>query len=75
MLFLIRRVRGEMIQLLTAGGQPGTVLRGAAAASRGAFLQSLISKLNLIQSTAVNRRLVADSIFFDMHCLSSEKIS
>lgn len=73
MMFLMRWARGEMITSLTAGGQPGTAPRAAAAASHGAFLQSLISKLNLIQSTAVNRRLVADSIFFDMHSLLSAK--
>lgn len=74
MLFLIRRMRGEMIRSLGVGGRSSVAPAGIAAImSRGAFLQSLISKLNLIQSTAVNRRLVADSIFFDMHSLLSAK--
>lgn len=63
-LFLVRERRKTLGKRLTAGG------RGSEILSAARFLESLLWKLAVIRSTAANRRLVADSIFFDLHSLA-----
>ncbi|MDP3727410.1 MAG: AAA family ATPase [bacterium] len=55
--WLIRRERSELLTSLSSAAVPG---------GRAAFIRSLLEKLALMESTTVNRRLVADSVFVEL---------
>lgn len=55
--WLIHRERSELFSALAAAGATGERVR---------FIHSLLDRLSLIESTTVNRRLVADSIFVEL---------
>lgn len=57
LLFLLSRLRRDLHAALAKGGFPFRV---------AGLLGTILSRLSLLEATAVNRRLVADSIFFEM---------
>lgn len=84
--FMIRKLSGELYASLhfvecgvhaALDGSPARAATGEdnRLLALASLLTTLLQKLYLVETTAVNRRLLCDSVFFDLHLLSPSSSS
>ncbi|MBI2055314.1 MAG: DNA polymerase III subunit delta' [Candidatus Sungbacteria bacterium] len=72
--FLIGRTRAAVIGLSASGDKGGSGELPASLADLVSFLRSLLYHNSILASSAVNRRLLADGVLFDLHILSRNNV-
>ena len=68
--FLIAKTRAALIGLSASGDKGGSGELPGGLADLVSFLRSLLCHNSILASSAVNRRLLADGVLFNLHLLS-----